>query len=53
MLFSSFFVSPDIREDTHRTSENAWDLNSAVATKLKRRIFELLGVRYEIASTGD
>lgn len=45
MLSHLSLVSPDIREDTHRTSENAWDLNSAVATKLKRRIFELLGVR--------
>lgn len=33
------------QQDPHRTSENAWDMTSPVALKLKRRIFELLGIR--------
>lgn len=33
------------QEDSHRTSENAWDLNSPASLRLKRRIFDLLGIR--------
>lgn len=33
------------QEDKHRTSENAWDLVSPASLRLKRRIFELLGIR--------
>ena len=33
------------QEDNHRTSDNAWDLVSPASMRLKRRIFDLLGVR--------
>lgn len=33
------------QEDSHRTSDNAWDMVSPASLRLKRRIFELLGIR--------
>lgn len=33
------------QEDKHRTSENAWDMTSPASIRLKKRIFELLGIR--------
>ena len=33
------------QQDSHRTSENAWDLSSPTAMRLKKRCFELLGIR--------
>ena len=33
------------QQDSHRTSDNAWDMVSPASYRLKHRIFELLGIR--------
>lgn len=37
---------PATQVSMQRTSENAFDTSSPVAMKLKRRVFEVLGMRY-------